>query len=156
MNTKNIKTLVDIMEKSSLTALEIEEAECKIRLERNVQNQVLAMPTPIVQQPAVITSAPQTVPAETPANVPNPAPVPAKAGKEVKSPMVGVFYAASSPEAEPFVTVGSKVKKGDVLCIVEAMKLMNEIQAEEDGEITEVCVQSGQIVEYAQVLFKMN
>ncbi len=74
---------------------------------------------------------------------------------EVKSPMVGVFYAAPSPDAEPFVQVGSKVKKGDVLCIIEAMKLMNEITAEQDGEIVDICVQNGDVVEYGQTLFKI-
>lgn len=74
-------------------------------------------------------------------------------GTAVKSPMVGVFYRASSPEAEPFVSVGQQVKKGQVLCIIEAMKLMNEISAERDGQITQVCVKDGDIVEYGQPLF---
>ena len=73
---------------------------------------------------------------------------------EVKSPMVGVFYAAPSPDAQPFVQVGSKVKKGDVLCIIEAMKLMNEITAEQDGTIVEICAQNGQAVEYGTPLFR--
>ena len=75
--------------------------------------------------------------------------------KEVKSPMVGVFYQAPSPEADPYVRVGSKVKKGDVLCVIEAMKLLNEITADTDGEIVDVCVENGQLVEYGQVLFKI-
>ena len=75
---------------------------------------------------------------------------------EVKSPLVGVYYASSAPDAAPFVTVGSKVRQGDVLCIVEAMKLMNEIKAECDGEIAEICAQDGQIVEYGQTLFKIR
>ena len=70
--------------------------------------------------------------------------------------MVGVFYKASAPNAEPFVKVGSKVKKGDVLCIIEAMKLMNEIHAEQDGVISEVCINDGEIAEFSQVLFRMN
>ncbi len=74
---------------------------------------------------------------------------------EVKSPMVGVFYDSPSPDAEPYVKVGSKVKKGDVLCIIEAMKLMNEITAQVDGEIVDVCAQNGQVVEYNQPLFKI-
>lgn len=78
------------------------------------------------------------------------------AGTFVTSPMVGTFYASSSPEAEPFVTVGSKVKKGDVLCIIEAMKLMNEIEAEQDGTIEEVLVQNGEMVDYAKPLFKIK
>ena len=74
---------------------------------------------------------------------------------EAKSPLVGVFYAAPSPGAEPFVRVGSRVKKGDVLCIVEAMKLMNEIQAERDGEIVDICAHDGDVVEFGQTLFKL-
>ena len=73
----------------------------------------------------------------------------------VKSPMVGIFYTAPSPEAEPFVKVGSKVKKGDTLCIIEAMKLMNDVVAEEDGEIVEICAENGSLVEFGQILFKI-
>jgi len=75
---------------------------------------------------------------------------------EVQSPMVGVFYAASAPDAAPYVTVGSKVKKGDTLCIIEAMKLLNEINAEVDGEIADICVENGQVVEFGQTLFKIS
>ena len=76
--------------------------------------------------------------------------------KEVKSPMVGVFYAALSPDAAPFVKVGDRVKKGDVICIIEAMKLMNEITADEDGEVVDICVQNGEVVEYGQTLVKLS
>ena len=75
--------------------------------------------------------------------------------RDIKSPMVGIFYAAPSPDAEPFVKVGSKVKKGDTLCIIEAMKLMNDVVAEEDGEIVEICAENGSLVEFGQVLFKI-
>jgi len=74
---------------------------------------------------------------------------------EVKSPLVGVYYSAPSPDAETFVSIGGKVKKGDVLCIIETMKLMNEIVAEQDGEIVDICIKNGDIAEYGQVLFKM-
>lgn len=76
--------------------------------------------------------------------------------KEVKSPMVGTFYQSSSPNADPFVKVGDKVKKGDTLCIIEAMKLMNEIEAEYDGEIVQICVSNEEIVDYGKVLFKIK
>ena len=127
MNTKNIRFLVEMMEKSSLTAMEIEEEDCKIRLERNVQNQVAVTAAPVVPAAPVIPI--QAVPAEAPDSAAE-SPVqaekaPAVEGKEQKAPMVGVFYASSSPEAEPYVKVGSHVKKGDILCIIEAMKLMN-------------------------------
>lgn len=75
--------------------------------------------------------------------------------RDVNSPMVGIFYNAPSPDAEPFVKVGSKVKKGDTLCIIEAMKLMNDVVAEEDGEIVEICAENGSLVEFGQVLFKI-
>ena len=101
-------------------------------------------------QPAAVDNQPQN---------PNEAPVGSTIHfnhiTEVKSPMVGVFYAAPSPDAQPLVQVGSKVKKGDVLCIIEAMKLMNEITAEQDGEIVDICVKSGEVVEYSQTLFKI-
>ena len=87
--------------------------------------------------------------------VPAAAPTQTERGRVVKSPLAGVFYAAPSPGAEPFVRVGSRVKKGDVLCIVEAMKLMNEIQAERDGEIVDICVHDGDVVEFGQTLFKL-
>ena len=77
-------------------------------------------------------------------------------GRLVTSPMVGVFYAAPSPDKDPYVTVGSKVQKGDVLCLIEAMKLMNEVTAEQSGEITDICVDNGQVVEYGQTLFKIK
>ena len=102
--------------------------------------------------------------AAAPAAAPAPAAEPVKdedagadfnAAKMVLSPMVGVFYASPSPSDPPFVTVGSKVKKGDVLCIIEAMKLMNEITAEEDGEIIDICAANGSVVEYGQILFKL-
>ena len=75
--------------------------------------------------------------------------------RDIKSPMVGIFYTAPSPDAEPFVKVGIKVKKGDTLCIIEAMKLMNDVVAEEDGEIVEICAENGALVEFGQILFKI-
>ena len=155
MNTRNVKSLIDMMEKSSLTALEVEEEGCKIRLERSVQGgaAVQAAPiTPVLQQPVMAApDMPQAISVAAPAAAQE-----TPAGKEVKSPMVGVFYSSPSPESDPFVTVGQRVKKGDVLCIIEAMKLMNEITAEVEGEITEICAQNGQIIEYGQPLFRIK
>lgn len=148
MKMSDIRTLAELVEKHGLTALDYAEGEAHIRIERT---------------PAPVAAAVPAVPA-APAVAPAPAAEPVKdedagadfnAAKMVLSPMVGVFYASPSPSDPPFVTVGSKVKKGDVLCIIEAMKLMNEITAEEDGEIIDICAANGSVVEYGQILFKL-
>ena len=165
MNVKEIKTLVGIMEDSSLTALEIEVPDLKLRLERSAGTGSVAevLQPPVYSVPAAAPApAPAAVPAASAAPVQPAAAEPQAAArenafyKEIKGPMVGVFYTSSAPEAEPYVTKGTQVKKGDVVCIIEAMKLMNEIAAEEEGQIVEVCVQNGQIVEYGQTLFKLS
>ncbi len=152
MKMSDIRTLAELVEKHGLTALDYAESEAHIRIERT--------PAPVA---AAVPAAP-AAPAAAPAAVPAPAAEPVKdedagadfnAAKMVLSPMVGVFYASPSPSDPPFVTVGSKVKKGDVLCIIEAMKLMNEITAEEDGEIIDICAANGSVVEYGQILFKL-
>ena len=146
MNIKEIKALSDIMLKTGLTVMEIEEDGLRVRMEKN---SVAAVPPTSVEIAAngPVAAAAAVLPAAQPQE---------NGGKCVKSPMVGVFYAAPSPDAEPLVSVGSKVKKGDVLCIVEAMKLMNEITADCDGEITEICVENGAVVEYGQPLFRLQ
>lgn len=144
MKTEEIRELARIMQESGLGLIEIKEGEDCIRLETACAA-VPAIPVPA----AVPAPVPQAVPVQ------DAAPVDFNSLKEIKSPMVGVFYEAPSPEAEPFVKVGSKVKKGDVLCVVEAMKLLNEITADADGEIVDVCVENGQLVEYGQVLYKI-
>ena len=152
MNLRQIRELVRLLESSSLSVLEIEEADLRVRLEKG-QTTGFAQPVPA--------ALPQAVPAALPVGTaPDPAPVADGTVdfnrlKEVKSPLVGIFYAAPSPGAEPFAGVGSRVKKGDVLCVVEAMKLMNEITADTDGEVIDVCVQNGQVVEFGQILFKL-
>ena len=152
MNLRQIRELVRLLESSGLSVLEIEEADLRVRLEKG-QTTGFAQPVPA--------ALPQAVPAALPVET-APAPAPVADGtvdfnrlKEVKSPLVGIFYAAPSPGAEPFAGVGSRVKKGDVLCVVEAMKLMNEITADTDGEVIDVCVQNGQVVEFGQILFKL-
>jgi acetyl-CoA carboxylase biotin carboxyl carrier protein len=144
MNLKNIRELVQLLENSGLSVLEVSEADTKIRLEKGT---IAERPVaPVVIQPAAVPQAVQCV---------QDGAVDFNNITEIKSPMVGVFYAAPAPDAQPYVTVGKKVKKGDVLCIIEAMKLMNEITAEVDGEIVDICVENGQVVEYAQILFKV-
>ena len=152
MNLRQIRELVRLLESSGLSVLEIEENDLRVRLEKG-QTAGFAQPVPA--------ALPQAVPAALPVET-APAPAPVADGtvdfnrlKEVKSPLVGIFYAAPSPGAEPFAGVGSRVKKGDVLCVVEAMKLMNEITADADGEVIDVCVQNGQVVEFGQILFKL-
>lgn len=155
MNLEEIKTLAEIMSKNGLTTIEIIEGETNIRLEKNPPAPA-CVPAAPMPMPAVMPAAP-AAPAAAPAEA---APAAPAAGNfsnltEVKSPMVGVFYDSPSPEADPYVKVGDKVKKGDVLCIIEAMKLLNEITAEQDGEIVDICAHNADVVEYGQTLFKI-
>ena len=157
MDIKQIKMVIDLMKRSDLTDFEVEEEGFKLRIRRNSgQPTVLAHPLPLpVAAPAPAIAAPIA-----------PAPVavaagPAAAGEEagviyVKSPMVGTFYRTASPESPPFASTGSVVTETSVVCIIEAMKIMNEIQAEVKGTIVEVLVESGQAVEYGQRLFKVK
>ena len=142
MNIKQIKELAQIVRENGLSALEVSENESKIRIEcEQKPAQTLATNAPAQQAIHIAHQEPD--------------PVDFNRTREIKSPMVGVFYASPAPDAKPFVEVGSRVKKGDVICIVEAMKLMNEINAEFDGEVVDVCVRSGDVVEYGQPLFKL-
>ena len=148
MELKKVRELVKIMEGNNINTLELTEGDTKIRLEKGTLNYVntniiSGNIEPKAEVPAVLTNEPLI-------NTDK------KSSIDVKSPMVGVFYKAPSPTSEPFVKVGSSVKKGDVLCIIEAMKLMNEIHAEQDGVISEVCLNDGDVAEYSQVLFRMN
>ena len=149
MNIKQIRELAQIVSENGLSAIEIAEGENRVRIERAVAAPA-AVPT-VVSMPMAAPAAPAPAPAAE-AEETN---VDFNRTREIKSPMVGVFYAAPSPDAKPFVEVGSKVKKGDIVCIVEAMKLMNEITAEFDGEVVDICVHNGDVVEYGQTLFKL-
>ena len=154
MNIKQIKALAQILAQNDLSALEINEGETHIRLERTVAQPAAQAGAVLVAppMPAAAAQSAQEAPASAPVEDPG---VDFNDVFEAKSPLVGVFYAAPSPGAEPFVRVGSRVKKGDVLCIVEAMKLMNEIQAERDGEIVDIGAHDGDVVEFGQTLFKL-
>ena len=162
MNIQDIKELARVMQETGLTSLHVTEGALDIHMER--KGSAVVEPVQPVVMPAAVEqptapAAPQQAAVENQPQIQNEAPVGSTIDfnhiTEVKSPMVGVFYAAPSPDAQPFVQVGSKVKKGDVLCIIEAMKLMNEITAEQDGEIVDICVKSGEVVEYSQTLFKI-
>ena len=149
MNIEDIKSLVQIMGEGGLTCMEVTEGENKIRLEKR--------PAAVTEVRTVAAAAVETPTLPQTAAAPNAAaqPVDFNNLKEVKSPMVGMFYDSPSPEADTYVKIGSKVKKGDILCVIEAMKLLNEITADIDGEIVDICASNGQIVEYGQILFKI-
>ena len=136
-----VEKLAKVLADNSLTEISLEDGEQAITLRK----EVMGVAAPVVAAPAP--QQVQTVSASSAAEQKE-----VKKGKPLTSPMVGTFYSAPSPDAEPFVKVGQTVKEGDVVCIVEAMKLMNEIEAEFAGKITEICVQDGQPVEFGQVL----
>ncbi len=147
MNFEEIKKLVSLMEESKLNELEVELPDgTKVGMKKN--NAKLDNTTENVQYLTI--PNPNTQIVETKKEEPQ------EEYKIVKSPMVGTFYSKSAPDAKPYVEVGSKVKKGDILCIVEAMKLMNEIESEFDGEIVEVCVKDGEMVDFGKPLFKLK
>ena len=156
MNIQEIRELAKIMQETGLTSVHLTEGALDIQMERG--GAVVSKVSP-VQMPVEAAVLPQPIPepaGQQPVEEsPSASSIDFNHITEVKSPLVGVFYAAPSPDAQPYVQVGSKVKKGDVLCIIEAMKLMNEITAEQDGEIVDICVNSGEVVEYSQTLFKI-
>lgn len=157
MDLQKIKQVVDLMKKSDLSEFEIQDQEFKLRIKRDVPGRVTqtvttaAAPAPAAPQPA----APAPAPAAAPAAAPAPAAVDPSL-KVVTSPMVGTFYASPSPDAPAFVGVGSKVKADSVVCIIEAMKVMNEIQSEVEGTVVECLVASGTSVEFGQPLFRVK
>lgn len=154
MDIKNIKALVDLMNQGRLTSLEVCEGETKIRLEREASRQDAPPATPVSEMKRDSGEEPVSD-AELSVSEPGGRALDFNNLTEVRSPIVGVYYSAPAPDADPFVSIGSKIKKGDVLCIIETMKLMNEITSEHDGEIADICVKNGDIVEFGQVLFKI-
>jgi len=153
MDIRKVKKLIELLEESQVAEIEIHEGEESVRISR--------MPTS-VPAPAVIQAAPAAIPAAAPAAAPvaeaaAPAAEPAEPeGHKVTSPMVGTFYEAPSPGAKPFVEVGQKVSVGDTLCIVEAMKMLNQIEADKAGKVTARLVENGQPVEFGQSLFVIS
>src|SRR5215471_18250619 len=148
MDLRKLKTLIELVESSGIGELEVQEGEERVRITRAGVGAPPAPPTTVYAAPgtAAIAAAP-------PALAEAPAPVIEPEGHFVKSPMVGTFYRAASPGAKPFVEVGDSVQVGDTLCIIEAMKLMNEIEADQGGAVKEVYVENGQPVEYGEPLF---
>ena len=151
MDLRKLKTLIDLVSDSNVSELEITEAEGKVRIVKSGPA-ALAHYAPAPQYP-------QAAPVATPAVVAEAAPAaaptaePAAVGHTVKSPMVGTFYRSSSPGAKAFVEIGSTVKEGETVCIIEAMKILNEIEADESGTVTRILCENGQAVEYGQPLF---
>jgi len=151
MDLRKLKTLIDLVSESNISELEITEADGKVRI-------VKADPAAVAMQPvyAAAPAAPLMQAAAPAAAAAAAAPVaaaPVETGHIVKSPMVGTFYRASSPNAKPFADVGQQVKEGEAICIIEAMKIMNEIEADKSGTITKVMCENGQAVEFGQPLF---
>ena len=147
MDIRKIKKLIELLEDSSLTEIEIVEGEESVRLVRGGAYAVpaLAAPQTILTAPAVAAPAAEIAAAEDEDQIPE--------GEAVLAPMVGTFYAASGPEAQPFVSLGQSVGVGDTLCIIEAMKMFNQIEADVSGTIVAILVEAGQPVEYDQPLF---
>jgi acetyl-CoA carboxylase biotin carboxyl carrier protein len=148
MDLRKLKTLIDLVSDSNVSELEITEAEGKVRIVKS-----MGVAAPVVMQqvaPVPMVAAP-VVAAQVAADTPVVAAVPA--GHPVKSPMVGTFYRSSSPGSAPFVQIGSVVKEGDTLCIIEAMKILNEIESDKSGTVTQILCENGQAVEYGQPLF---
>jgi acetyl-CoA carboxylase biotin carboxyl carrier protein len=149
MDLRKLKKLIDLVEESGITELEVTEGEEKVRIVKSgrpVTETNIAM--------SAGTNAPPPAPAAAPAPV---APVPVEPeGQTIKSPMVGTFYRAASPGAKPFVEIGDTVKKGQPVCIIEAMKLMNEIESDADGVVKAVLIENGQPVEYGEPLIVLG
>lgn len=144
MDLRKLKTLIDLVQQSGIAELEITEGEERVRISRGMPAtpaQMAAVAVPVAPAPvgvAPAVTAPEAAPTE---------------GHVIKSPMVGTFYRASAPGAKPFVELGQTVKAGDTVCIIEAMKLLNEIESDHDGVVKSILVENGQPVEYGQPLF---
>ena len=147
MDLRKLKTLIDLVSESNISELEITEAEGKVRIVKAGVAAVAVAPAPMAA-PAVV--LPAAAPAAAPVAEPAPA---APAARVIKSPMVGTFYRAASPGAKPFADIGDAVKPGQAVCIIEAMKIMNEIESDLEGRIAKLLCENGQAVEFGQPMF---
>ncbi|MDE2402499.1 MAG: acetyl-CoA carboxylase biotin carboxyl carrier protein [Burkholderiales bacterium] len=148
MDLRKLKTLIDLVSESNVSELEITEADGKVRIVK-----AGAAPVVMMQQPMQAMQQAQPAMAAPAATAPAVVEVPAETGHIVTSPMVGTFYRSSSPGSKAFAEVGDQVKTGQPICIIEAMKIMNEIEADQDGTVIKILVENGQPVEYGQPLF---
>ncbi|MGD0536557.1 MAG: acetyl-CoA carboxylase biotin carboxyl carrier protein [Verrucomicrobiota bacterium] len=158
VDLKDIKAIIDLMRKNSIAEFELEKEGFKIRLRRNPNG---GGATAVEDAQAMAASAPATPSLPAPAAAASPAPVPALAPPasvtvDIQSPMIGTFYRAPAPEAAPYIEVGSEVNPDTVVCIIEAMKVMNEIKAETKGVVVQVLAENAKPVEFGQVLFKLR
>ena len=149
MDLRKLKTLIDLVSESNVSELEITEAEGKVRIVKSSGAPLVMQQPAMMVAPAPVAAPVAAAPGAEPA-------VAAPAGHAVKSPMVGTFYRSSSPGAKAFVEVGSVVKEGETICIIEAMKILNEIEADKSGTITKILSENGQAVEYGQPLFMIE
>ena len=152
MDMRKLKTLVDLVSESNISELEITEAEGKVRIVKGGYGVPTTMMMPAAA-PMMMQAAPQHAAAPAAEAAPAVEAAPVQTGHVVKSPMVGTFYRSASPGAKPFAEVGGAIKEGDPICIVEAMKIMNEIECDMTGTVTKIRVENGQAVEFGQPLF---
>ncbi len=157
MDIRKVKKLIELLDESGIAEIEITEGEESVRISRYAQGAPAAPPPPAAVHVAAAAPAPAApAPAAAPAEAPAPVAEPEDDGFLVTAPMVGSFYAASSPGAAPYVQVGDRVKEGDTLCIIEAMKMMNQIEADVSGVVKSIRVQNGEPVEYGQTLMVID
>jgi acetyl-CoA carboxylase biotin carboxyl carrier protein len=151
MDLRKLKTLIDLVSESNVSELEITEAEGKVRI---VKSPPVVMTAPAAAPTIALSTPPAAAPVATASAAAAPAIVPeVPAGHTVKSPMVGTFYRSASPGSKAFIELGSEVKEGEPICIIEAMKIMNEIEADKSGTVTKILCENGQAVEFGQPLF---
>ncbi|MDH3374776.1 MAG: acetyl-CoA carboxylase biotin carboxyl carrier protein [Gammaproteobacteria bacterium] len=152
MDIRKVKKLIELLDESGIAEIEITEGEESVRISRYSQNAPAAAPAPVA-----VTAPAAAAPAAPTAATPAPPPAePEDDGYMVAAPMVGTFYASSSPGAAPYVQVGDRINEGDTLCIIEAMKMMNQIEADVSGVVKSIRVQNGEPVEYGQTLFVID
>jgi acetyl-CoA carboxylase biotin carboxyl carrier protein len=149
MDLRKLKTLIDLVSDSNISELEITEADGKVRIVKSEP----AAAAPMAYAPSPTMAAAPVAPAATSAAPAEPAAVPVDPGHAVKSPMVGTFYLSASPGSKAFVEVGAQIKEGEPICIIEAMKIMNEIEADKSGTVKRILCENGQAVEFGQPLF---
>ena len=148
MDLRKLKTLIDLVSESNISELEITEADGKVRI---VKADPAPVPVHYVPAPAMVAASAAATAASP--SVPEPPAEPVETGHIVKSPMVGTFYRAANPGSKPFAEIGDPIKEGDPICIIEAMKIMNEIEADKSGTVTRILCENGQAVEFGQPLF---